>query len=260
MLNTFFNWLLNPRNFARTMISILFIGLFFIVLSLFKPTGDLAYKVLIKIIGKYDIFKGWFSILEKNINWNEISADNIRALQSIIAKPSGILNELPSNPSGSLIFAAFLAVFSKATFEAIISGSCSAIFKGIIPGWTLMCNVLGVIVGLAISSALTQTGGVYMQAIAYPLVSIVIIGIGIFTIAKRTRSYNNKEKKKISFLIDVIWGIVTALATTLYVSTLCLISIGAIQRAAVIPVSLIYIFVLTLDFFKAKARELRDKP
>lgn len=246
------------RTFARTLISIGVIAIIFLVVSFIPSAGDIAYKSTIKIIGKYDIFKGWFSILEKNIDWDAM----------MIAKPDGVLKELELGSSRSVIFLGFLAVTAKSLIVAIITGACSAIFKNILPGWSLLSNALGIVVGLLICSWLSNMGGsTVLMSILYSLVPIVVLCIGIAKVWGSTNAYNrNKGKEKLRrrfstalefFLFDIIWGVITAEASTMYASTLCLVAGGIIQRGAIIFSSLFYVSILVLDYIRLKNRELR---
>ena len=256
------------RTFARTMISIGAIAIIFLIVSAIPSAGNTVYKSTIKIIGKYDIFKNWFSILEKNIDWDAVmdSAD-IDTPQSIIAKPSGVLKELEPGSSGSIIFFGLLAVAAKSLIEAIITGSCSAIFKNILPGWTLLCNALGIVVGLLICSWLSNMGGSSaLMSVLYSLVPIAVLCIGIAKVWGSTNAYNRnrgkKRRRRVStavsfFLVDVICGVITALASTMYASTLCLAAGRIISWVAIIISSVVYIIILILDYIRLKYRELR---
>lgn len=246
------------RTFARTLISIGVIAIIFLVVSFIPSAGDIAYKSTIEIIGKYDIFKDWFSILEKNIDWDAM----------MIAKPNGVLKELELGSSRSVIFLGFVAVTFKSLVEAIITGLCSAIFKDILPGWSLLCNALGIVVGLLICSWLSNMGGgTALMSILYSLVPIVVLCIGIAKVWGSTNAYNrNKGKEKlrrkfptavIFFLVDIIWGVFTSVASTMYASTLCLVAGGIIRRGAIIFMSIVYILILVLDYIRLKNRELR---
>lgn len=235
-----------------------------LILLIFPDMGKNINKAFMKLVSKFSIFNSWISLLQKSLSIN--ANGNID-----IASPEGVLADIASSSSFVVIISGFLDVTSKSILESIITGTCSAVCKDLIQRWTLLCNALGIAVGLLISSALPtlikgQTNT--LTGLAYALADIVVLVVGICILCFSTNFYNKNRGHKIKrtysnsisrLIKGLLWGIITTVSTTLFVTSLSLTMARIVSTTCLIIATLVHLVVSLLDCMRTRYYELRGK-
>ena len=238
-----------PTKYFASTVLILFV--FFAVSSVlaFLGAGSFVEKWIVKLAGKFDIFKVWLSLAYKLFRLDSFQLD--AGWANLFNDPNAIFNGAQGFLSG------FLVVLANAFFDTLLSAIFCTFLKQACPiKADLLEAALGVTLGLITSMLLSQTKRKGLLTIfSYSTVTIGLLLFGLVTLVKlslKTSLFHLSQEDKINLRLKYIGPIIAALpvpiATTGYATVTCLVASGTVEpkigMAWQLVVSIVYLAIL----------------
>ena len=256
---------MNERSFTlRDFAQVVLIVLVFCIVSTFLAVLGLGKDIetwFVKLVGKFDIFKVWFSLAHKLFNLKSgVEIQSVSDLAQLFNPPKaevtgGFWDYI--RQMGSVLALAFFDSFFSAVACVLLKSSRA--FQRL----PILADALGVTIGLGVSLLLKSK--FEKSGLAYALVSLALLALGIFimTGGKISHIWGTRREQnhlRYSFIGPVLFALPIPIATTGFATTACLVAAGSISFWYVFIAGVIYCLVLIYwEFIAVSLLQLRPR-